>query len=103
MTSAIQNQLNAKAAKPTRVTVSLSVTGWTQNSTTGLYTKAVTVSGVSATETAQMIHVTPANASRTAYMDAGVYASAQAANSLTFSASSVPTAALTVYVVIEAL
>ena len=105
-TNPVQNKViksEIDKLKPTRVTVSLPATGWTQDSATGLYKKTVTVSGVSATETAQMIHVTPAVASQAAYMDAGIYASGQAANSLTFSASAVPAAALTVYVVIETL
>lgn len=89
--------------KPTRVTVSLSADGWAQDSETGLYEKTVTVTGVSATETAQMIHVVPTAASQTAYLEAGVYASAQAANAITFAAASIPESVLTVYVVIESI
>ena len=82
-------------------TVTLSSTGWTASG--DVYTQTATVSGVSATETAQEIHVTPATASMTAYMEAGVYASAQAANQITFTASEKPTADLTVYAVIRTL
>lgn len=85
----------------TRRTVTLSSTGWTASG--DVYTQTATVSGVSATETAQEIHVTPATASMTAYMEAGVYASAQAANRITFTASEKPTADLTVYAVIRTL
>ena len=85
----------------TQRTVTLSSTGWTASE--DVYTQTATVSGVSATETAQEIHVTPATASMTAYMEAGVYASAQAANQITFTASEKPTADLTVYAVIRTL
>lgn len=85
----------------TRRTVTLSSTGWTASG--DVYTQTATVSGVSATETEQEIHVTPATASMTAYMESGVYASAQAANQITFTASKVPTANLTVYALIKTL
>lgn len=85
----------------TQRTVTLSSTGWTANG--DVYTQTATVSGVSATETAQEIHVTPATASMTAYMEAGVYASAQAANQITFTASEKPAVDLTVYAVIRTL
>nr|DAF34464.1 MAG TPA: hypothetical protein [Caudoviricetes sp.] len=99
------NQLTTKeyvdSLKPKTKTVTLSSTGWTASG--DVYTQAVTISGVSATETEQEIHVTPATASMTAYMESGVYASAQAANQITFTASEKPTVDLTVYVVIKAL
>ena len=79
--------------------ITLTVAGWDSTAKT----QSVTVSGVSATETAQEIHVTPATASMTAYMESGVYASAQAANQITFTASEKPTTDLTVYVVIRTL
>lgn len=85
----------------TQRTVTLSSTGWTASG--DVYTQTATVSGVSATETKQEIHVTPDTASMTAYMEAGVYASAQAANQITFTASKVPTANLTVYALIKTL
>lgn len=85
----------------TQRTVTLSSTGWTASG--DVYTQTATVSGVSATETAQEIHITPATASMTAYMESGVYASAQAANQITFTASKVPTANLTVYALIKTL
>ena len=85
----------------TQRTVTLTSAGWTASG--DVYTQTATVSGVSATETAQEIHVTPATASMTAYMESGVYASAQAANQITFTASEKPTADLTVYAVIRTL
>lgn len=85
----------------TQRTVTLSSTGWTASG--DVYTQTATVSGVSATETAQEIHVTPATASMTAYMESGVYACAQAEDAIAFAASKKPTANLTVYVVIREL
>ena len=99
------NQLTTKeyvdSLKPKAKTVTLSSTGWTTSG--DIYTQTVTISGVSATETEQEIHVTPATASMSTYMESGVYASGQAANQITFKASKVPTANLTVYVVIRTL
>lgn len=95
------NQLTTKeyvdSLKPKVKTVALTKSAWSNNAQT------VQVSGVSATETAQAIHITPASASMNAYMEAGVYASVQAANQITFKASKVPTADLTVYAVIRTL
>lgn len=85
----------------TQRTVTLSSTGWTASG--DVYTQTATVSGVSATETEQEIHVTPATASMTAYMEAGVYASGQTGDQITFTASKVPTANLTVYALIKEL
>lgn len=82
---------------PKGVTISLSASGWSSN------TQTVTVSGVSATETAQLITPTPAIASQTAYYEAGIMCTGQAANSLTFTCQTVPTSNLTVYVVIQPL
>lgn len=82
-------------------TVTLTSADWTASG--DVYTQLAYVPRVSATETAQEIHVTPATASMTAYMEAGVYASAQAAKQITFTASEKPTVDLTVYAVIRPL
>ena len=87
----------AWAEKAKCVSVTLSASGW--NSTAKKQT--VTVAGVSATETAQLITPVPALASQAAYYDAGIRCTGQAANSLTFTADTVPTADLTVYVTIQ--
>lgn len=84
---------------PVSTTVTLKSANWTASG--DVYTQTVTVSGVSAIETKQEIHVTPAIASMGAYMEAGVYASEQAENQITFMASKVPTADLIVYVLIK--
>lgn len=83
--------------KATSVPVTLTTSGWSSN------TQTVTVSGVSATETAQLITPTPAIASQSAYYEAGIMCTGQAANSLTFTCQTVPTSNLTVYVVIQPL
>ena len=83
------------ASPPTFTTVTLTTSGWSSN------TQTVTVSGVSADETAQLIMPVPALASQTAYYEAGILVTGQAANSLTFTCQNVPTEDLTVYVVIQ--
>nr|DAH94817.1 MAG TPA: hypothetical protein [Caudoviricetes sp.] len=85
------NALKVKAHK-----VSLTVAGW--NSSTKQQT--VAVADVVADETAQLILPMPAAASMTAYNDAGIQCTAQAAGKLTFTADTVPTVAIDVYVTI---
>lgn len=89
------NKAYVDSLKPTRLTVTLSASGWSGNSQT------ITVSGVSADESAQLIMPVPALASQTAYYEAGILVTGQAANSLTFTCQTVPTADLTVYVVMQ--
>ena len=89
------NKAYVDSKAPTSVTVRLTASGWSSN------TQTVTVSGVSATETAQLITPTPAIASQSAYYEAGIMCTGQAANSLTFTCQTVPTSNLTVYVVIQ--
>lgn len=91
------NKAYVDSKAPTSVTVTLTTSGWSSN------TQTVTVSGVSATETAQLITPTPAIASQSAYYEAGIMCTGQAANSLTFTCQTVPTSNLTVYVVIQPL
>ena len=76
-------------------TVTLAAASWSDSSQT------VTVSGILANETSQLIQPMPAIASQKAYMEAGIYCSGQGANSLTFTCSSVPTEDITVYVTIQ--
>lgn len=75
--------------------VTLTVAGWSNK------TQSVSVPGVSANEAAQLITPVPAIASQSAYYDAGIRATGQAANSVTFTADTVPTANLSVYVVVQ--
>ena len=91
------NKSYVDSKSPTSIAITLTTSGWSSN------TQTVTVSGVSATETAQLITPTPAIASQSAYYEAGIMCTGQAANSLTFTCQTVPTSNLTVYVVIQPL
>ena len=83
--------------KPKCVTVTLSSSGWDSTAKT----QTAAVSGVLADETKQLITPTPAIASQTAYYNAGIRCTGQSANSLTFTAKTISTADLTVYVTIQ--
>lgn len=85
----------ADALLPKSIQITLSTSGWSSN------TQTVTVSGVSADETAQLIQPVPAIASQSAYYAAGILCTGQAANSLTFTCTETPEENLTVYVVIQ--
>ena len=83
--------------KPISKSVTLSASGWDSSAKT----QTVTVSGVLADETKQLITPTPAIASQEAYYNAGIRCTGQAADKLTFTAKTIPTADLTVYVTIQ--
>ncbi len=89
---ATPTQLTALKTKAHKVT--LTVSGW--DSSTKQQT--VAVADVVEDETAQLILPMPAAASMTAYNDAGIQCTAQAAGKLTFTADTVPTANIDVYV-----
>ena len=93
----IEDETVLLAEKPVSTAVTLSASGWNSSSKT----QTVTVSGVLSDETKQLITPTPAIASQTAYYSAGIRCTNQAANSLTFTAKTIPTADLTVYVTIQ--
>ena len=93
----IANKAYVDSKAPTSIAITLTTSGWSSN------TQTVTVSGVVASETAQLITPTPAIASQSAYYKAGIMCTNQAANSLTFTCQAVPTSNLTVYVVIQPL
>lgn len=81
----------AEGATHTDATVTLTAAGWSSN------TQTVNVPNIKANST---VIVSPAPASFKVYGEAGVYCSAQAEGKLTFTCDSVPTAAITVNVVI---
>ena len=85
------------AETPVSTAVTLSASGWNSSSKT----QTATVSGVLADETKQLITPTPAASSQAAYYNAGIRCTGQAANNLTFTAKTIPTADLTVYVTIQ--
>ena len=104
------NKAYVDSKAPTSIAITLTADGWTNTmapvepggETVG-HQQTVTVSGVVASETAQLITPTPAIASQSAYYEAGIMCTGQAANSLTFTCQTVPTSNLTVYVVIQPL
>lgn len=75
-------------------TVSLLSTGWTQGDD-DWYSQTVTATGVTATA---IVYVAFHPDSRSAFLDAGIYCSAQAANQLTFKAASQPESNISVNV-----
>ena len=83
--------------KPSAIQVILAADGWNEAE----LTQTVTADGVLADETAQLILPVPAIASRSEYVAAGVLCTNQAADRLTFTCSSIPTASLTVYVTMQ--
>ena len=85
------------ANKAKSVAVTLTASAWDSSAKT----QTVTVSGVLADETKQLITPAPALASQAAYYDAVILCTGQAANKLTFTAKKVPTDDLTVYVTIQ--
>jgi len=89
----------ADAIQPDSMTLTLPASGW--NATTK--TQVVQVPGVDADETTQLIQPVVSKASKDAYRKAGVECTDQGANSLTFTAKTIPTEDLTVYVVITDL
>lgn len=73
----------------------LAANAWASNRQT------VAVAGISGNESDQLITPVPTQASQSAYYDAGIRIIAQGANSLTFSAETVPSTNLSVYVVVQ--
>ena len=84
------------AAKPKATLVTLSASGWDASAKT----QTVTVSGILADESKQLIQPCPAMAGQAAYREAGIRATAQAANALTFTADTVPTVNISVYIAV---
>ncbi len=94
ITAAILAALQNKQEPIKSAAVTLTAGGWQNNAQT------VTVSGILADETKQLIQPVPSAGSREAYLEANVMATAQAANSLTFTCDTVPSGNLTVYIII---
>ena len=84
------------APMATSAAVTLTASGWSSSKT-----QTVTVTGVLADETKQLITPAPAAASQAAYYNAGIRCTGQEADNLTFTAKTIPTADLTVYVTIQ--
>lgn len=78
-------------------TVTLEVDGWGSDGDS--YIQSVQVTGISADESAQEIHIAPAISSMSAYVAAEVYATEQCENEIIFTASDKPTEDITVYII----
>lgn len=89
--SSLTTTVNGKQGKYSSATVTLAVADWSNDTATK------TVSGVT---TSNLVQVSPAPASAEAYAAAGIICTTQAANSLTFTCKTTPSAALDVNVVI---
>ena len=74
-------------SKPSITAVTLTASGWDSTA----LTQTVIVTGILADETKQLIQAMPAPASMSDITEAGAYCSAQGANSLTFTCTTVPT------------
>lgn len=97
VTAEERSSWNGKAEKPPKQVISLTAAGWGEN------TQTVAVPGVLAEELAQLLYIVPASASLSAYKDAAVLCTGQAADSLTFTCEETPAEDLTIYVVITPL
>lgn len=84
---------------PSACKVTLTASGWDSSAKT----QSATVSGVLEDESKQLIMPMPAGTSMSAYNEAGIQMTAQAANTVTFTADTVPTADVEVWVVVQAV
>lgn len=87
--------LESVNARPRRVNVTLTTTGWNSLSQT------VSVPGISADESTQTIQAIPKSTSKADWKQYGIEPDSQAQDSLTFKARSTPGANIEVYVVIQ--
>lgn len=85
------NVASGYAAVSIGISATLLSSGWSSNAQT------ITVNGVTASNN---VVVAPAPANMQDYIDCAIYCSAQAANQLTFNCTSVPSADITVNVLI---
>ena len=77
--------------------ISLPVSGWNGSSKS----QTVTVVGILADESKQLIIPMPTIASQETYYDASVKCVAQTENSLTFECDTIPTAVIDIYVAVQ--
>ena len=84
---------------PSACKVTLTVSGWDSTAKT----QSATVSGVLEDESKQLIMPMPAGTSMSAYNEAGIQMTAQGDNSVTFTADTVPTTAIDVWVVVQSV
>lgn len=79
------------AALPTSLTVTLTADGWTESGDT--YTQSVSVTGMNTTKS---VVISPNSATVSEYSSAGIKATDQEANSITFTATTLPTTDISV-------
>ncbi len=84
---------------PSACKVTLTASGWDSTAKT----QSATVSGVLEDESKQLILPMPAGTSMSAYNEAGIQMTAQAANTVTFTADTVPSADIEVWVVVQSV
>lgn len=94
---AFGNATPVAAPMPKANKVTLTVAGWDASAKT----QKVTVSGVLADETKQLIMPMPAMASQNAYAAAGIVCTKQEANALTFKCQTVPTENIMVFITVQ--
>ena len=80
---------------PVRHTIELSTANWSNN------TQSISVDGVNADESTQLITIVPDSSSAAAYRSCEVYAMEQNQNELVFACSTIPQKALAVYITIQ--
>lgn len=85
------------AAKPNKIYLELLASNWDSTSKT----QTVAANGVLSDESKQLIIITPSLASQATYYDSIIKCTNQSLNSLTFTAGTIPTSNLYVYVVIQ--
>ena len=89
----------ASAVTPNACKVTLTASGWDSTAKT----QSATVSGVLEDESKQLIMPMPAGTSMSAYNEAGIQMTAQGDNSVTFTADTVPTTDVEVWVVVQSV
>lgn len=83
------------ALKPKATFITLASSAWSNN------TQTITVQGILADESKQLIQPMPAMASQNAYAAAGIACTLQETDSLTFKCQTVPTENITVFVTVQ--
>lgn len=92
----VDNKVSESGASSVKaVLITLSASAWDEN-----FEQTVSVPGILADESKQLIQPVAMVNSKDVYADSGVSCISQAENSLTFSCSNMPTSDLSVYIVV---
>lgn len=95
--SYVDNAIANAATKPKATKITLPASGWNSS----MKTQTATVAGVLADETKQLIMPMPAGTSMIDYNEAGILMTGRANGSVTFTADTVPSVAVDVWVVVQ--